>query len=179
MQPRGEARLEEEHEPHRGHEAQRAVVVPRFLVAGHTVVLEVVQDVPVDVGEIQHEGRPVPLGEFPVRPLDEQVARADFHQGVVLAHIARAEGVDALRAAAGDAVHAGAGVIADRFDLDALLQLSQTHQPDLAFSHWVKQADWLILREFRPDLLMEETPASLWHRLSTRWIYRFGKLLSI
>ena len=78
-----------------------------------------------------------------------------------------------------DAVHAGAGVIADRFDLDALLQLSQTHQPDLAFSHWVKQADWLILREFRPDLLMEETPASLWHRLSTRWIYRFGKSLSI
>ena len=80
----------------------------RHAVAGHTVVLEVVQDVPVDVWEIQHEGRPVPLGEFPVRPLDEQVARADFHQGVVLAHIARAEGVDALRAAAGDAVHAGA-----------------------------------------------------------------------
>ena len=78
-----------------------------------------------------------------------------------------------------DAVHAGAGVIADRFDLDALLQLSQTHhQPDLAFSHWVKQADWLILRELRPDLLMEETSASLWHRLSTRW-YRFGKSLSI
>ena len=66
------------------------------------------QDVPVDVGEIQHEGRPVPLGEFPVRPLYEQVARADFHHGVVLAHIALAEGVDALRAAAGDAVHAGA-----------------------------------------------------------------------
>ena len=107
-QPRGEARLEEDHEPHRGHGAQRAVVVPRFLVAGHTVVLEVVQDVPVDVGEIQREGWPVPFGEFPVRPLDEQVARADFHQGVVLAHIARAEGVDALRAAAGDAVHAGA-----------------------------------------------------------------------
>lgn len=53
----------------------RAVVVPRFLVAGHTVVLEVVQDILVDVGKIQHEGRPVPLGEFPVRPLDEQVAR--------------------------------------------------------------------------------------------------------
>lgn len=77
-----------------------------------------------------------------------------------------------------DAVHAGAGVIADRFDLDALLQLSQTHQPDLAFSHWVKQADWLILREFR-GLIDGETPASLWHRLSTRWIYRFGKSLSI
>lgn len=78
-----------------------------------------------------------------------------------------------------DAVQAGAGVVADRFDLDALLELSRTHQPDPAFSHWVKQADWLILREFRPDLLMEETPPSLWHRLSTRWIYRLGKTLSI
>ena len=35
------------------------------------------------------------------------------------------------------------------------------------------------LREFRLDLLMEETPASLWRRLSTRWIYRLGKTLSI
>lgn len=78
-----------------------------------------------------------------------------------------------------DAVHAGAGVIADRFDLDALLQLSDTHQPDPAFSHWVKQADWLILREFRPDLLLEEVPVSLWHRLTTGWIYRLGKSLPI
>lgn len=78
-----------------------------------------------------------------------------------------------------DASHAGAGVVADQFDLDALLQLSQTHQPDLAFSHWVKQADWLILREFRSDLLMDETPPSLWHRISTQWIYRLGKSLSI
>ena len=78
-----------------------------------------------------------------------------------------------------DAVQAGAGVVADRFDLDALLGLSRTHRPNPAFSHWVKQADWLILREFRPDLLMEETPASLWRRLSTRWIYRLGKTLSI
>ena len=106
-------------------------------------------------------------------------AHAVFHHGVVLAHEAFAKGIDLVRTGAVDAVHAGAGVIADRFDLDALLQLSQTHQPDLAFSHWVKQADWLILHEFRPDLLMEETPASLWHRLSTRWIYRFGKSLSI
>ena len=78
-----------------------------------------------------------------------------------------------------DAVQAGAGVVADRFDLDALLELSRTHRPNPAFSHWVKQADWLILREFRLDLLMEETPASLWRRLSTRWIYRLGKTLSI
>lgn len=78
-----------------------------------------------------------------------------------------------------DAAQAGAGVSADRFDLDALLQLSETHQPDPAFSHWVKQADWLILREFRPDLLLEEVPVSLWHRLTTGWIYRLGKSLPI
>lgn len=57
-----------------------------------------------------------------------------------------------------DASHAGAGVVAGGFDLDALLQLSETHQPNPSFCHWVKQADWLILREFRPDLLMEEMP---------------------
>lgn len=78
-----------------------------------------------------------------------------------------------------DAAQAGAGVSADRFDLDTLLQLSETHLPDPSFSHWVKQADWLILREFRPDLLLEEMPVSLWHRLTTSWIYRLGKSLPI
>lgn len=69
-----------------------------------------------------------------------------------------------------DASHAGAGVVADQFDLDALLRLSRTHQPSSSFPHWVKQADWLILREFRPDLLMGETPPSLWHRFVTGWV---------
>lgn len=73
-----------------------------------------------------------------------------------------------------DAMHSGAGVMAEQFDLDALLQLAQTHCPDPSFAHWVKQADWLIMREFRPDLLLEETPVSWWHRLSTRWIYWLG-----
>ena len=78
-----------------------------------------------------------------------------------------------------DAVQAGAGIIADQFDLDALLKLSQTHRPDPLFPYWVKQADWLIVREFRPDLLMEESPFSLWHRLAMRWIYRVGRRVSI
>lgn len=78
-----------------------------------------------------------------------------------------------------DAAQAGAGVVAESFDLDALLQLSKSHQPDLSFSHWVKQADWLILREFRPDLLLEELPTSAWHRLTMGWIYRLGKSLPI
>lgn len=78
-----------------------------------------------------------------------------------------------------DASLSGAGVIADRFDLDALLHLSETHQPNPAFRHWVKQADWLILREFREDLLMEEMPSSVWHRLSMQWVYRVAKNFSL
>lgn len=78
-----------------------------------------------------------------------------------------------------DASLSGAGVIADRFDLDALLHLSETHQPNPSFRHWVKQADWLILREFREDLLMEEMPSSVWHRLSMQWVYRGAKNFSL
>lgn len=78
-----------------------------------------------------------------------------------------------------DASLSGAGVIADRFDLDALLHLSETHQPNPSFRHWVKQADWLILREFREDLLMEEMPSSVWHRLSMQWVYRVAKNFSL
>ena len=78
-----------------------------------------------------------------------------------------------------DASLSGAGVVADRFDLDALLHLSETHQPNPSFRHWVKQADWLILREFREDLLLEEMPSSLWHRLSMYWVYRVAKNFSL
>lgn len=78
-----------------------------------------------------------------------------------------------------DASRSGAGVVSDRFDLDSLLQLSEKHRPNSYFRHWVKQADWLILREFREDLLMEERPLSLWQRISMGWVYRLGKSLSI
>lgn len=76
-----------------------------------------------------------------------------------------------------DASLSGAGAVADRFDLDTLLHLSESHQPDPVFRHWVQQADWLILREFREDLLMEEMPSSAWHRLSMHWVYRVAKTL--
>lgn len=78
-----------------------------------------------------------------------------------------------------DAILSGAGTAAPRFDLDALLHLSDNHQPNPMFRHWVQQADWLILREFRKDLLMEEMPSSLWHRLSMHWVYRVAKTFSI
>jgi len=78
-----------------------------------------------------------------------------------------------------DASLSGAGTVAEHFDLDALLHLSETHQPNPVFRHWVQQADWLILREFREDLLMEEMPSSVWHRLSMHWVYRVAKTFSI
>ena len=78
-----------------------------------------------------------------------------------------------------DASLSGAGTVADRFDLDALLHLSENHLPNPVFRHWVQQADWLILREFREDLLMEEMPSSVWHRLSMHWVYRVAKTFSI
>ena len=78
-----------------------------------------------------------------------------------------------------DASLSGAGTVAEHFDLDVLLHLSETHQPNPVFRHWVQQADWLILREFREDLLMEEMPSSVWHRLSMHWVYRVAKTFSI
>ena len=78
-----------------------------------------------------------------------------------------------------DATLSGAGTVSDSFDLDALLQVSETHQENPVFRHWASQADWLILREFRPDLLLEERPVAFWPRLVTGWMYRLGKYLPI
>lgn len=78
-----------------------------------------------------------------------------------------------------DASLSGAGAVAEHFDLDALLHLSEKHRPNPVFRHWVQQVDWLILREFREDLLMEELPSSVWHRLSMHWAYRVAKTFSI
>ena len=57
-----------------------------------------------------------------------------------------------------DAALSGAGIVVDCFDLDRLSELSKNHSGNMSFRHWVKQADWLILREFRPDLLFHELP---------------------
>jgi uncharacterized protein (TIGR00661 family) len=54
-----------------------------------------------------------------------------------------------------DASMSGSCIVSDSFNLDKLLELSEsyssTHAPNLQFRHWVNQADWLILREFHED----------------------------
>ena len=64
-----------------------------------------------------------------------------------------------------DAAASGAGLIADSFDLDRLLQATDQYQTNPNFKHWVKQADWLILHEFRADLLLakQKMRIRLWH----------------
>lgn len=78
-----------------------------------------------------------------------------------------------------DALQSGAGAVSASFQLDELLALAEQHQTDTDFQYWVKQADWLILREFRQDLLEGEIPLGFLHRLFTNWIARLGKSLSI
>ena len=73
----------------------------------------------------------------------------------------------------------GAGVVADCFDLDVLLSISESHVENPVFRHWVKQADWLILREFREDLLREEHPVTSLGRITTNWVVRLGRFLPI
>ena len=77
-----------------------------------------------------------------------------------------------------DAALSGAGIVADCFDLD-LSELSKNHSGNMSFRHWVKQADWLILREFRPDLLFHELPAVGLRRHATNWVARLGRFLPI
>lgn len=78
-----------------------------------------------------------------------------------------------------DAALSGAGVVSDRFDLDALLSISMNHTENPVFRHWVKQADWLILREFREDLLREEVSLTSFRRITTNWAARLGRFLPI
>lgn len=78
-----------------------------------------------------------------------------------------------------DASLSGAGLVADRFDLDQLWTLAEHYSGNTAFRHWVKQADWLILREFRPDLLFHEAPVASWRRYATNLVARLGRLLPI
>lgn len=78
-----------------------------------------------------------------------------------------------------DAALSGAGIVADCFDLDRLSELSKNHSGNMSFRHWVKQADWLILREFRADLLFHELPAVGLRRHATNWVARLGRFLPI
>lgn len=74
-----------------------------------------------------------------------------------------------------DALQIGAGTIAECFDLNVLLAISEKYLPNKAFVNWVKQADWLILREFRQDLLCDETLSTPWKHLTTDLIFRLVK----
>ena len=60
-----------------------------------------------------------------------------------------------------DASKAGAGIVASGFELDRLLELSETYKPNAYFKHWVDRADWIILREFDPDLIFRDHPSLL------------------
>lgn len=74
-----------------------------------------------------------------------------------------------------DAARSGAGKMSEEFNLDILLELSRQYVPNPDFRDWVSQADWLITREFRPDLLLEEIPLAAVHRWTINWIGRLGK----
>lgn len=78
-----------------------------------------------------------------------------------------------------DAMQSGAGVVSDTFNLDTLLTLAENHEPNTKFRQWAKQSGWLIAREFRADLLMDERPVTAFHRITTNWVYRIGHRLSL
>lgn len=78
-----------------------------------------------------------------------------------------------------DACREGAGLVCDRFDLDALLQASARPRPHPVFRDWVKQADWLIRREFRTDLLADEEYIPFLRRWATHWTIRLGRNLNL
>lgn len=77
-----------------------------------------------------------------------------------------------------DAQRSGCCAVADQFDLDALLAISERQIDPSVFRHWVQQANWLILREFREDLLRSDSAYSLWDNLSTVLTDRMVHLLS-
>lgn len=78
-----------------------------------------------------------------------------------------------------DASIAGAGIKSDYFDLDLLQSLSETYKVNQTFREWVRQADWLILREFNQDLLYGIYHTSRINRLLTNQIGKLGKYLPL
>ena len=78
-----------------------------------------------------------------------------------------------------DAMLSGAGVSDTCFDMNALLALSETHKPNTVFQHWVNQSSWLILREFRSDLLAENYTKKPFRRFATNWMYRLSHRLPL
>ena len=64
---------------------------------------------------------------------------------------------------------AGAGIVADDFELDKLLEYIPHYQKKTSFRDWVQQAPWFILKEFRL-----EKKELLNSRLSYRFIFKWS-----
>lgn len=58
-----------------------------------------------------------------------------------------------------DAARTGAGIVADAFDLENLLEFSKNYQPDISFRYWVHSCDWRILRNIEMGLSSAHYPA--------------------
>ncbi len=58
-----------------------------------------------------------------------------------------------------DAARTGAGIVADAFDLENLLDFSKNHQPDISFRYWVHSCDWRIMRNIELGLSLVHYPA--------------------
>ena len=71
-----------------------------------------------------------------------------------------------------DAEKSGAGQSSSCFDLDKLLVLSKDYKPNLVFKHWVKQAPWLILSEFKYGSLFEPPHPTILKRVAASFIFR-------
>lgn len=77
-----------------------------------------------------------------------------------------------------DAQRSGCCAVADQFDLDTLLEISEQSIDPSAFRHWVQQANWLILREFREDILRSDVAYTWWDNVSMVLTNRMVRLLS-
>jgi uncharacterized protein (TIGR00661 family) len=68
-----------------------------------------------------------------------------------------------------EASEAGAGIVADNFDLEKLFDYIPNYQKKPDFRDWVQQADWYIMKEFN-----FEKQELLEHRLGYRFTFRLG-----
>ena len=68
-----------------------------------------------------------------------------------------------------EASSAGAGIVADDFDLDKLLEYIPNYQKKTDFRDWVQQASWYIMKEFQL-----EKKELLDNRLSYRFIFKWS-----
>jgi uncharacterized protein (TIGR00661 family) len=68
-----------------------------------------------------------------------------------------------------EASSAGAGIVADDFELDKLLVYITDYQKNTSFPEWVRQAQWYILKEFQ-----SEKKELLDSRLGYRFIFKWS-----